>query len=329
MENLTDSWDLFPGDQLELVISHIILETINSVILLVGTYFVYIGIEINHPIYAIIFCDFIGSLVTSLFSAAILPLSLSHIRYTPMAHTSSVICLDFHCCCWCVLSALRYLYVIHKDWIEEKFPDVKVLVWYSLGVLGVLFTFNATTMITTALHFGYPHVRVMDMPLESKLVCLTVIVMNLILMILASCWFNYQILRQRGRVGQSRVGVAANQEPVSDLFFIENANPELQDQEIFAKIQDETLLQKHQAEVRSAMVSLKTNLFYILVLVFILCVLIFDTKFANNILTILFLLLKSQVSIISSVINFLKIRSLLAQSYGLLSDWLSKFNPQA
>jgi hypothetical protein len=95
---------------------------------------------------------------------------------------------------------------------------------------------------------------------------------------------------------------------VGPLPFIENANHETLELEIFSRIQHETLLQKQQAEVRSAILALITNLTYITLIVIVFLI---GTLKSSDLLLVIFSLLKSHAPIISSIINFAKIRALL------------------
>jgi hypothetical protein len=42
--------------------------------------------------------------------------------YQALAGGNSAFCFLFHLCSWEVVSVLRYLFIIHEDWIDSKFP---------------------------------------------------------------------------------------------------------------------------------------------------------------------------------------------------------------
>jgi len=31
----------------------------------------------------------------------------------------------FHCTCWCVVAILRYIFIVHGDWLDIKCPGLK------------------------------------------------------------------------------------------------------------------------------------------------------------------------------------------------------------
>jgi hypothetical protein len=112
----------------------ICLELLNIILLTTFICVIYFGIEISHPVYAVLFCNLVIALASSLTNVLIFPV-LKNINYTNLLNGNSVVCLLFHICSWCILSVLRYLYIIHKSWIEEKFPKpVTFLLWSIFGV---------------------------------------------------------------------------------------------------------------------------------------------------------------------------------------------------
>jgi hypothetical protein len=82
-----------------------------------------------------------------------------------------------------------------------------------VAALVIIFVFNLLSMLLTAMYFGYPKVKVMDMTMEQKLLFIFVILFNLVSMIFVSCWCYFQILRQRGKFGHNRVNVINDEGP--------------------------------------------------------------------------------------------------------------------
>ena len=108
------------------------------------------------------------------------------------------------------------------------------------------------------------------------------------------------------------------------MFIIENASHNQRELEIFARIQNKTLLRKQQGEITSSILSLKTNLICaFLIVIVVLSVMIF----ASDIVAVIFTLLKSQASVITTLINFAKIRSLVKSSFEELCDRCNFLNP--
>ena len=323
MENLTTSALDYSEDGLEIIVGQVILETLSIIILFLGACFVFRGTEISHPVYGIIFCDLLVCLTFSLINTMVWSFSFKSKWFTAVARGCSLFCLQFHCCCWCVLSVLRYMFVLHKDWMDEMFQKGKTFLWHSLCAVGILFTLNVALALGVTIYFGYPDVSVMEMSIGPKATCLTVIMANFIFMILTSCLCYIKILRQRGMSGQNSVHVAETNEAFAgQLFIIENVYNDRRELEAFNRVQQETLLRKQQAEIRSAILSLKTNLIYtcLIFLVFLSAMVI-----SSDIVVLIFSLLKSLAPVITSLINFVKIRALIKSFYEELRD--TYFNP--
>ncbi len=134
-------------------------------------YNIYKGIEISHPVYAVVFCDHFINLVSSLINVAILPFVINY-KYTVLVNGNNGLCLVFNSCCWCILSLLRYLYVTKKTWLENKFPEPVRLLKVSFSALGILAILNVSSGLATAMHFGFPKVKVVDMTQEQKIACI-------------------------------------------------------------------------------------------------------------------------------------------------------------
>ena len=158
----------FAQDPIEIVFVQVTLEILGSFILFTLSHLIYKGIEIGHPVYAVIFCDIIVTLISSLINAIILPF-VDNYRYTDQANLNSFFCLVFHCCCWCILSILRYLYLVKQSWLDKTFPQLANLRIVSLLSLALLFILNISMGIPSLMYFGYPEVRIVDMAFEQKL----------------------------------------------------------------------------------------------------------------------------------------------------------------
>ena len=306
------------SDKFEIVSLYFISELLCSFVLFLETYFIYKGIEIEHPVYAVIFCDLIVTLVSSLINVVVLPFASNDFRFTALANGNSVLCLHFHCCCWVVLSVLRYLYIVKEKWLDEKLLGSRVRLLVAFAALAALFLTNVTSVLGIVVYFGYPEIRVMDLALSQKLTAMAVILANLIGMIMTSCLCYFQILRQKGHLMNNSVDVGG--EASSGIFVVYNVNRrETLEMEAFERIQNETMLRKREAEMTSAVVSLKTNLIYILVIILIF---LLATYLSNDVFGATFSSLKSLAPVITSIINFGKIQALMKTS---LEAFLDKF----
>jgi hypothetical protein len=302
--------------QLEIVYGEMVLEILNSATLSTVVYYIYKGIEISHPVYALIFCDLILTLISSLINVVIFPFLNTH-QYTILANGNCTICLVVQCCCWCIISFLRYMYITKQTWLENKFPDYKQLIVVSLSGLCFLVLISLSSTSATFIYFGYPEVKVIKAPLEHKIIVSSVLLLNLAAMILVSCWCYFEIMRQRGKLGQNSVHAinAANSSEVmpAELFIIENVHRHLSageniEMQTFAAIQMQTEMKKRQAEIDSAMISLKTNLSFIIFLIFYFLLAAF---LSSDALAGAFPLFKGQVYVLAYITNLEKIRALL------------------
>ena len=103
----------------------ILPECANFIFLLLGLYGMYHGIEIQHPLYAILFVNLIIAFSTSavdLFVFMILPSK----RYVIFSNLMSNIGLLNHCSSWCVSSILRFIYIVYDDWLHSNISSVKL-----------------------------------------------------------------------------------------------------------------------------------------------------------------------------------------------------------
>jgi hypothetical protein len=147
--------------------TEVVLELLNSVVLFVLAYYIFKRIEVGHPVYALIFGDILVTLASSLINGLVLPFVKTY-HYISLTNGNSIVCLFFHCCCWSVLSVLRYMYIINKNWLEQTFPDPSRLRKVSFLALFILITINLSTFFATTVFFGYPKVKLMK-----KILCLS------------------------------------------------------------------------------------------------------------------------------------------------------------
>jgi hypothetical protein len=116
----------------------IVPEYFNLVFLLAGIYGMYQGIEIKHPLYAVIFLNLSFALfltVVDLIVYFFLPTD----RFVVILNASSVASLFFHCTCWCVTSIIRYLYIVHENWIHIVVPSHQKQCFLAFGLTFILF----------------------------------------------------------------------------------------------------------------------------------------------------------------------------------------------
>jgi hypothetical protein len=116
----------------------IVPEYMNFVFLLSGIYGMYRGIEIQHPLYATIFLDLMIALFFTLLDM-IAFFYMSPDKFFPTTNTNSGVALHFHCTCWCVTSIIRYIYIVHENWIHKAIPNHKYQCYMAIGFTFILY----------------------------------------------------------------------------------------------------------------------------------------------------------------------------------------------
>jgi hypothetical protein len=180
------------------------VEVINVTVLLIGVYQMYFGIEIGHPIYGLLFLNLVLALVSSLINIFIFPF-LTDFKYSTIVSGNNITYLVFYLSCWCVLSVLRYGYIIHNHWIHEKFQESRTLLKCACISVCIIFVLSYSTILFPILMFGWPHVKLYNMTTYKKTVGILLIFINFSLLLGSSCIFYIAILRKRGKLGQNKI----------------------------------------------------------------------------------------------------------------------------
>jgi hypothetical protein len=102
----------------------VIPEYINLFFLSCSIYGMYQGIEIAHPLYAVLFLNLIVSLISSTVDIFVFCF-ISTTSYVLFSNIMNGLSLFFHCTSWCVTSILRFVYIIHGDWFNNWIPSQK------------------------------------------------------------------------------------------------------------------------------------------------------------------------------------------------------------
>ena len=108
-------------------------EYINFVILLFAVYGMYQGIEIQHPLYAILFLNLIVPLCFTVVDM-IGFVFMSCNKYVTLSNTNSGCSIYFHCTSWCLSSIIRYIYIVAPDWIHNVIPNARRQCYITFGV---------------------------------------------------------------------------------------------------------------------------------------------------------------------------------------------------
>jgi hypothetical protein len=164
----------------------------------------YNGVEIEHPVFRVLFCNLIVSFISSAVNIIAYPIE-KNIKYSTIINSNNYFCLLFHCCCWLVVSLLRFIYIIHKHWLLTKFPDQKTL--NRLAVASVFFTFLICLLIVLIVSIlcGWPRLKTFEMPMPQRAITVGTLLGIYILLVCSSCSFYLLILRKRGRLRNNKV----------------------------------------------------------------------------------------------------------------------------
>ena len=182
-----------------------ITDLFNVVLLVVGLNLMYRGIEISHPVFGVLFCNLIVALSTSITEILAVE-TVSNIRVTTIAGCFTAALVHFHCCCWCILSILRYLYIVHSDWLISRCPQSNRILLISLLTIFTMFFILSAYVFGIVIYFGWPYTEVYEMDLGAKLTCVACLLSSYFLLLGISCFFYIILLRRKGAAGINRVG---------------------------------------------------------------------------------------------------------------------------
>ena len=191
-------------NEYEFSLFHLSPGIINIVFLLIGTCQMYFGIDINHPIYSTLFCNLFITLISSIIDVFIFPF-ISAVKYIILVNGNNLLCLLFHCCSWSVSSVLRYLYIIHANWLHTKFPEAKLLSSWAILSICLIFSTCSGIFIGTVRYVGWPNKRGSEMTLQERALTMGTFFTLYLLLLGTNCFFYILILRQRGKLGRNRV----------------------------------------------------------------------------------------------------------------------------
>jgi hypothetical protein len=179
-------------------------EVCNVILILIAIYQMYFGIEIGHPLYGILFINLILSFVSSILNISIFPF-ITTFKYSTLVYGNIVTYLVFYLSSWCVVSTLRYIYIIHNNWLHEKFPKAATLLILSSAGLILVFTLSYSALLLPLITLGWPYVKIFDMTTKNKFVCILTVIGTFLFLLGSSCIFYIAILRRRGKMGRNKV----------------------------------------------------------------------------------------------------------------------------
>ena len=128
-------------------------EYANLLLFIAGIFGMYNGVEISHPIFSVLFANLVMGLVSTILNiSGFILLGLE--RYLNFSSGCNGIFVSFHCSVWCITSILCYIYILHCDWINEKFADQRKLSVISVASVFLLFAILVLPVGGTAMSLG-------------------------------------------------------------------------------------------------------------------------------------------------------------------------------
>ena len=185
-------------------IGFILPDVMNIILLIVSLVLMYKGIEILHPIYGCLFCNLGSALLTSVTEIFLLVL-VTEFRTTTIIKACCTFYILFHCSTWAIISILRYAYIVHPDWLHDKFLDHRVLLITSLVLIYSSFMMCGTAIVGVIVYCGWPYIEAYEMDISRKLACILTSLTSYLLLLGVSCYSYHRLLRRKGAIGQNRV----------------------------------------------------------------------------------------------------------------------------
>ena len=180
---------------------------VSTALLISGIRLMHQGIEIGHPVYAILFNNLLVTLIACLVEIVLL-LMPTATRPESMIKACSIFSGLFHIYSWLLVSMLRYIYIIHIDWIDDKFSEPKRLTKLCVLAVHLVYLTNMSVLLTVLVVNNWPLVEVTAMEMAPKTICSLLAFSSYMLPLSVSCIFHCLILYRRGVIGRSTVGVA-------------------------------------------------------------------------------------------------------------------------
>jgi hypothetical protein len=180
-------------------------EFFNIILLTTLIGMMYNGIEIVHPIYKIVFCNLCVSLLSSFTSVATF-LFIKTMRFSTMLNSINWCCILYHYTSWCILSVLRYLYIMHGNWLHKKIPEPKTIGNLGLAAIAVTYFLAVSVNILAAILLtGWPRKGLEEAPTAFLIIRTIVILVTFLLLLGVSCFFYAKILRHTAKVGNVEI----------------------------------------------------------------------------------------------------------------------------
>ena len=148
-----DNQTSFSNLSLVLQYSLIAPEYLNFPFLSMSIYGMYQGIEIQHPLYAVLFLNLIVSLGTTiihLIGFSVLPIE----KFIILSNLLNSQSLYFYCTSWCVTSVIRYVYIFHEDWLHSAIPGTRIKCFLAVMTSITYSAAQSSPVFIVVIHYG-------------------------------------------------------------------------------------------------------------------------------------------------------------------------------
>jgi len=130
---------------------------------------------------------------------------IQDISYDILVSASGTGSIFFHCWSWAVLSVVRYIYIVHPEVIDTKFPDQRTLSKLAIAALLSLSSLSMVIQFYTQTASGWPKIRFVELPPRGFALGLATVLTSLGLPIITSTVVTLILLHKRGKLGNNRV----------------------------------------------------------------------------------------------------------------------------
>lgn len=179
----------------------VVPDVLGLLFLAVGIFGMYKRIEIDHPVFSLIYSNLIFPLTASIFNLTALVL-VNFQLWIRLSLFTNYLSMLFHTTSWSVITFLRYISIEHNSWLNNKWPDIKKLKPLALttqfGSFGLLLMLNMVAFVTLASPYGWPSkdfIHHVPEDVQKRLALIAIAIF--IFPILVSASFYFLIIRAR------------------------------------------------------------------------------------------------------------------------------------
>lgn len=128
-------------------------DLVNVLVLAFGLYGMYNGINIMHPVYAVLFLNLAVALASSTTNICV-ALFLPSEMFMRASNGNCWITLVFYCSCWSVNSATRYVYILFNKMLYSKLANIMLQTVMVVMLTLICFFLFTSLLIGTAVYQG-------------------------------------------------------------------------------------------------------------------------------------------------------------------------------